>query len=158
MYLLLNWIKNKYFIYIILTVFIYVFGLVAFNYISNIDYLMVLYICFIECGNRNNIFSLSIMTGIIADILYSPIIGISLFIFFLIYIISIIYKNYVDFEKFYIRIIFYIVIIMVYINYQLVLYNYPLDIFLSINIRRLSLDMLVVLLVFVLAKRFQRAF
>jgi cell shape-determining protein MreD len=119
---------------------------------------MVLYICFIEFGSRNNILSLSIVTGLIADIFYSPIIGISLFIFFLIYIALIIYKNYVDFEKFYIRIIFYMAIIMIYINYNLVLYDYPLDAFLVFNIKRLSLDVLIVLLVFTLVKRIQRAF
>jgi hypothetical protein len=158
MYLLLNWIKNKYFIYIISTITIYIIGLVAVNYISCIDYLMLLYICFIEFGNKNNIFSLSIITGFIADIFYSPIIGISLIVFFLIYIALIIYKNYVDFEKFYIRIIFYMTILLIYINYNLVLYNYPLDAFIVFNIKRVCFDMFMVLLVFIIVKRILRAF
>jgi hypothetical protein len=157
MYLLLNWIKNRYFIFIIITITLYITGLVVVNNILYIDYILITYICFIELGNRNNIFILSIIAGLIMDLFYSPIIGIYLIVFFLFFIASEIYRNYVDFEKFYIRISFYLAIILVYINFNLVIFRYPLDAFLAININRLSLDIFVCLLLFILIKRIQSA-
>jgi len=154
---LLNWIKNRYFIFIIITITLYITGLVVVNNILYIDYILITYICFIELGNRNNIFILSIIAGLIMDLFYSPIIGIYLIVFFLFFIASEIYRNYVDFEKFYIRISFYLAIILVYINFNLVIFRYPLDAFLAININRLSLDIFVCLLLFILIKRIQSA-
>ena len=91
------------------------------------------------------------------DLLYSPIVGVYLIVFFLFFIASEIYRNYVNFEKLNIRIFFYLSIILVYINFSLVVFRYPLDTFLAININRLSLDISVCLLLFILIKRIQRA-
>jgi cell shape-determining protein MreD len=157
MYLLLNWIKNRYFIFIIIIITLYIIGLVVVNNILYIDYILITYICFIELGNRNDIFILSIITGLIMDLLYSPIVGVYLIVFFLFFIASEIYRNYVNFEKLNIRIFFYLSIILVYINFSLVVFRYPLDTFLAININRLSLDISVCLLLFILIKRIQRA-
>jgi len=157
MYLLLNWIKNRYFIFIIITITLYITGLVVVNNILYIDYILITYICFIELGNRNDIFILSIITGLIMDLFYSPIVGVYLIVFFLFFIASEIYRNYVNFEKLNIRIFFYLSIILVYINFSLVVFRYPLDTFLAININRLSLDIFVCLLLFILIKRIQSA-
>jgi len=91
--------KNRYFIFIIITITLYITGLVVVNNILYIDYILITYICFIELGNRNNIFVLSIIAGLIMDLFYSPIIGIYLIVFFLFFIASEIYRNYVDFEN-----------------------------------------------------------
>ena len=154
---MLNWIKNRYFIFIIIIITLYIIGLVVVNNILYIDYILITYICFIELGNRNDIFILSIITGLIMDLLYSPIVGVYLIVFFLFFIASEIYRNYVNFEKLNIRIFFYLSIILVYINFSLVVFRYPLDTFLAININRLSLDISVCLLLFILIKRIQRA-
>jgi hypothetical protein len=157
MYLLLNWIKNKYFIFIIVILFLYIINLILLDIISCIDYILILYLCFIELGNKNNVLSLSIITGLLIDLLYSPVIGIYLSIFFLFFITSEIYRNYVDFEKFYIRFLFYLCITVIYINFNLFFYNYTLDAYMVININRLSLDILSMLFSFIIMKRIQRA-
>jgi hypothetical protein len=157
MYLLLNWIKNKYFIFIIVILFLYIINLILLDIISCIDYILILYLCFIELGNKNNVLSLSIITGLLIDLLYSPVIGIYLLVFFLFFITSEIYRNYVDFEKFYIRFLFYLCITVIYINFNLFFYNYTLDAYMVININRLSLDILSMLFSFIIMKRIQRA-
>lgn len=157
MYLLLNWIKNKYFIFIIIILVLYVINLVICNAIAYTDYILIIYLLFIESGKRENILYLSIIAGLIIDIIYSPIIGLYLLIFILFFIGSEIYRNYVNFEKFYIRMFFYLSIVVIYINYSLLIYKYPLDVYILFNINRLSLDMFFTFFLFLIIKRLQRA-
>jgi hypothetical protein len=158
MYSLLNWIKNKYFLFIVLNLLFYILNLAVFNAISYVDYSLAIYLCFVELGNRNNIFPLSVINGFILDCLNNHLIGWYLILFFMFFLMSEVYRNYVNFEKLYIRLLFYLSVIIIYINYNLLIYHYPLQAYVSFNVNRLSSDILFVFLLFLLFKRVKSAF
>lgn len=153
MYLLYNLIENRYTIYISLILLLYIINLVFWSILSVFDFILVLYIIFLELFKREKFIYISILTGFMLDLLYMPIIGIYMLLFYTFYIIKLIYFKFFNFDHFNIRFFFYCILIFIYINFNLIYYGFSYEYFMPIVMQRFLIDIFFILLINYTIKR-----
>lgn len=152
MSLLLNLLKNRYLLITLSILIIYILDLILYGVFSHVDCVFLIFIIFIEfCRGRE--LAVSLLTGFLEDILYSPVIGIFTLFYFFLFIFKNIYARFVDYNNAGTRLILYIILTLLYINFNLILYTFPLTAYIHYNLIHFMLDFAVIVLLFILKGR-----